>query len=313
MADEAAKTAVADLVIDPGPVRGELAAARPWLEERWTLEDLHDPARQAQASAALTQRVPGLGSLFTQVRDTVARAGAAVLRGVPTESDMMLVTISSWLGAVQVIRPGLPLVDNLRPAAGAAEVTRNADSRHQLSPHTDSSILAGAQDFILILGCVGNSDPAGGGESILVFVDEVAHELRRRGHSGALTLLQDHVFPNLNVPADAGQVPVTTAVLGRRPDGALVTRFRDEALRAGLASPEAEVMPTPLHRRALREFTAAVLSPSAQRRIRLTEGDMLMVDNGRVMHGRSAISYGVRRHLKRTFAKRAPSGRRGTA
>ena len=29
-----------------------------------------------------------------------------------------------------------------------------------------------------------------------------------------------------------------------------------------------------------------------------------MVDNGRVMHGRTAISPGVRRHLKRTFARR---------
>ena len=60
--------------------------------------------------------------------------------------------------------------------------------------------------------------------------------------------------------------PLTTAVLGRRADGALVAWFRHEALRAGLESPLAQVMPSTVHRQALTVFSDAVLSPRRQRR-----------------------------------------------
>lgn len=303
---------VSDLVIDLGAASGQLAAAVGWLQQQWTLADLHDPAAQAAASAALTGQIPQLEPLLGRARHMVDTAGAAILRGVPAESDAMLVTVSRLLGPVQVIRPGLPLVDDLRPAAGETSATRNADSRRPLSPHTDSSVLPGAPEFFLVLGCVCNSDPAGG-ESTLIFVDEVARELSRRGAGNALALLHDRVFPNLNVPAEAGRAPVTTAVLGRRDRGTLVARFRHEALQAGLESPAAEVAPSPAHRQALADFTDAVLSPGMQRRVRLAAGDVLMADNGRVMHGRTAISPGVRRHLKRTFARRAGAGWRQTA
>jgi Taurine catabolism dioxygenase TauD, TfdA family len=302
-----------DLIIDLGAAAGELTGAVSWLEARWPAEDLRDPAIQVQASAGLTERIPLLTPLFRRARDTAADAGAVILRGVPTRSDAMLIAVSSLLGPVQVIRPGLPLVDDLMPAATEAEAIRNADSRRTLSPHTDSSDLASAPDFFLILGCVYNSDPAGGGESILVFVDEVARELRRIGAARALDLLQDQVFPSLNLPAAAGKAPVIIPVLARRSDGTLTARFRAEALRAGLESPAAEATPPQTHQQALADFTCAVLSPALQRRVRLTEGDLLVADNGRVMHGRAVISDGVRRHLKRTFAKRPGSSQEQAA
>lgn len=56
--------------------------------------------------------------------------------------------------------------------------------------------------------------------------------------------------------------------------------------------------------RALEQFRALVESPRHQVRFRLERGDVLVVDNRRVLHGRTAIATPSRRHLRRLWIER---------
>ena len=94
---------VSDLIIETGPLRDGLATAVRLLQREWTLEELDEPAEQTAAAALVARQVPGLDRVLGRARDTLNRKGAAILRGVPAESDVMLVAITSILGPVEAI------------------------------------------------------------------------------------------------------------------------------------------------------------------------------------------------------------------
>lgn len=52
-------------------------------------------------------------------------------------------------------------------------------------------------------------------------------------------------------------------------------------------------------RPAVDAFADLVRSPALERRVRLTPGDLLVIDNTRMLHGRGALVTGSVRHLKR--------------
>lgn len=294
---------IEELVVPLGDAREQLAAAAPDHERAFPPDTLREHDAQARALGALVELVPALGEILRRARAQVDDIGAVILRGVPLEHDSALVALAGHFGHVTVNRPDWPLVDDIAPRDDA---TRQGPStgRGQLTPHTDSSAIERPEDFLL-LGCLFNSDPAGGGESILVFLDDVLERLDAED----VALLEDETFPTVQ-PHEPEAVPTTIAVLRRRADGRHTIRYRAEALEAGLASPRAEISPSRRHRDALRRIVETIESGGVQRHTRLAAGDLLVLDNARVMHGRTAISAGVRRHLKRCYAMRPTPGTR---
>lgn len=272
-----------------------------WIQDTFPADHHADPERQQEARAGLCARISGLSDLLDEAAAAVRAANAVVLRGVPAINESMLVALASAVGPVVVARPDLPLVDDLAPKGDSDESTRSGDRRDALNPHTDNSTAVTPPE-VLVLAFVHNSDPAGGGESTLVHVDDVAESMV---DSKDLDLLQESVFPSLNVPTDLGLTPTVTSVLYRRPDGTLGARYRDAALDAGIASDLALATPTAVHLEALRRFTARVLDPGIHTRVRLDTGDMLIIDNSRFLHGRTEISANAPRHLKRLYTRRS--------
>jgi alpha-ketoglutarate-dependent taurine dioxygenase len=290
-------TRIDDVVVPLGEAGDDLALAAQAHERAFPPEELRDREAQERALADLLARVPAVGEVLARARAIVDDAGAVILRGLPLEHDSVLIAVAGRFGHVTVNRPDWPLIDDIAPRDDGSRQSPSANRGH-LTPHTDSSAIERPEDF-LFLGCLFNSDPAGGGESILVFVDEVIEKLPEDD----LSLLEESTFPTVQ-PHEPGKVPATIAVLGRRRDGRYTIRYRAEALEAGLESPLAEVTPSERHRTALRRLIATVENGGVQRHTRLEAGDLMVVDNARAMHGRTAISPGVRRHLKRCYAMR---------
>jgi TfdA family taurine catabolism dioxygenase TauD len=269
-----------------------------WLEKTFPAEAYDLPERQRTARRALEQRVDGLAPVLAQTASAVRGEQAVVLRGLPTESTAMVVAVAS--AAVPVVRahPAGPLVDDLKPKPDPDELTRFADRRDGLTPHTDSSAMPNPP-AVLALAFVHNTDPDGGGESTLAHIDDVAAAL----DGTDIELLRALRYPVLDPPTDTNRTPTLISILDRRADGRLTARYWDVILDAGIASPLAPEVPSAPHLGALRQFTAAVCDPAVQTRVRLDSGDMLILDNTRFLHGRTPISPDVRRHLKRLFLK----------
>ena len=70
------------------------------------------------------------------------------------------------------------------------------------------------------------------------------------------------------------------------------------------------VRATPAGRRALRMFADLLAMGFGHRRIRLRPGDLLIVDNGRWLHGRDRLEDGSGRLLRRFWLQQAPEGLR---
>lgn len=272
-----------------------------WLEQSFPAADHASPDCQRAARRGLEGRIEGLASVFAQAASAVRDGQAVVLRGLPAECTAMVVAVASAIGPVAQDHPDFPLVDDLEPKPGADEATRFGHRSVALTPHTDGSTRSVPPE-VLVLACVHNADPVGGGESILIHVDDVAAALG----STDTELLGEPRYPTLNVPSEAGATPTLAGVLVRRADGRLTVRYFDKALEAGIASDLTAEVPSAAHLDALGRFTATVRDPAMQTRFRLDTGDMLIINNSVFLHGRTAITRNVHRHLKRLLTKLDP-------
>lgn len=223
----------------------------------------------------------------------IARCGAVVVRGVPVEDDVSLVSLTRALGEPSALGNGDGLIHDVRPRPPHEQ--RDLSSKAEAFPlHTDSTALVEPHDYVC-LACV-RSAAGAGGESRIAHVDSIRAALAERGGSRCVAALEAPVFPfPLNDPRH-GQGFRKAPILSLGKAGHTI-RYRADALAIGLrAHPDAL---SERHRRALRALDTVLADPTLHASYPLEPGDVLFVDNRRALHGRTAIAAGAQRHLRR--------------
>ncbi|WP_320785191.1 TauD/TfdA family dioxygenase [Streptomyces sp. CRN 30] len=275
--------------------------------------DLTDAAAHRELLSAVRRAAPALGDRVRHAcRPVDTPDGLFVLKGLPVDDAALGPTPGHWsaaggAGALHDIvllllsaLMGTPLawegqqdgrfVHNIVPSPGHERAQTGASSATLLSPHTEDAFHPG-RAHLLVLGCLRNHDR----------VATTAASVRRARLSDAdVDLLSRPVLPILPDAAytqarnHVGRPPAV-ATLWRSPDGPRL-RF-DPAYtpldRAGAA-----------HRAAYRRLTDELTRVSVA--VTLAPGDVLVVDNDLVVHGRvpfRARYDGTDRWLKRTSVR----------
>jgi len=218
--------------------------------------------------------------------------GVALLRHVPAETNTITV-VANWLGHVPANLyaddPGQPAIGNVRVDPAVSVATNMC---HFLGPHTDTcwrQTLSG----LVLLHCL-KSHPQGG-RSIVVDGFTVARRMREIDEAGYQLLC--------NVPLNFGSKVDNRddwRVLGRvisvSADGEL------EGIRYNGNSIDQLELPgeliDPVYR-ALENFESILYDKSLWWQPLLQPGDLLVVDNHRILHGREAFDPSAgERHLQ---------------
>lgn len=208
--------------------------------------------------------------------ESVQRYGFARMRGTPPSADF-LEALALRVGPIRETNFG-----RIFDVRTTAEQTSNAYTAVALPPHTDLSTRE-YQPGLQYLHCVANA--AEGGDSVLVDGLAVCRRLAEVD-AAAWTLLTSRRLPFANRSADcdyrhAG--PVIELDAQGEPDTLRFTMW----LRAPLAGPIEEARAL---YRALRSVIRLAEDPSLVFSFRLAPGDLLLMDNRRILHGRRAFS-----------------------
>ena len=182
--------------------------------------------------------------------------------------------LPSRLGATRV---------TVNPKASSVEdaVTRYSRTTIALEPHTDSSQQKNPHSIVIF----GMSRPDDfGGETQMVVIDELLPLL----DSETAELLRQPIWP-------MGKQPKPILETGSASDETRISYYRkqlDRSLELG-ASLSAQQMT------ALSALDAAITHLSAQRSFRLQKGETLLINNHKVLHGRTALAEGSERLMIR--------------
>ena len=228
---------------------------------------------------------PGLGPALRE-------AGAVLVRGVDVADDRALLDVVGRAAEpAGQGEAGDVLVFDVTPKPDGGDLS---STRQEFDLHTDSTFMAVPHD-VIALGCQ-RAAPGGGGRSLVVRIDAVVHELRRRDEQ-ALEVLQRPAFPFALKTGEGVQVGLLP-VLEQAPDGWRV-RYRGDItarlVEHGVAVDDEAVG-------ALAAFRAAASRCAELVAFDLEPGDVLLVDNRRALHGRTAIADDADRLLRRVKA-----------
>ena len=215
----------------------------------------------------------------------LADHGFAILHQVPKEPGQVAV-VGDRLGYVRATNYGrifdvisVPNPNNLANTALALGV-------HTDNPYRDPT--PGLQ----LLHCLEAGAP--GGDTLLVDGFRAAEALRQRHPEDFARLSQLPLpFHFADIRAD---LKASTPVISVDFEGRVTAVHYNNRSMAPLDLPEAEILPW---YRAYRRFAAILREPAGELRIRLEPGDLLIMENNRALHGRTAFdpSRG-RRHLQ---------------
>jgi gamma-butyrobetaine dioxygenase len=222
----------------------------------------------------------------------VVRSGRAILSGVPARPGAVLEVVERF-GFVRQTNYGR--IFDVRIADDPANL---AFSDRALGPHTDNPYRDPAPTLQL-LHCLASS--LDGGETILVDGFAAADQLRSESPGSYGHLAR---WPVRWRYGDADtEMTVERPVLELDPQGTLLAVRYNE--RSRCPSP-----PRPHtadeHLLALQRFAAVLDRPGLRVRLTLGPGDLVLFDNRRVLHGRTAFSGPDlgRRHLQGCYAER---------
>lgn len=234
-----------------------------------------------------------LADTATDLGEQLGRSGYAVLRGVPVDSDQVLLDLAGRLGEPTDVGNAGTLIHEVAPRP-LLEQTDLSSMRDPFPLHTDSTPLLEPHAYVL-LACV-EADASGGGESRVLHADDLVDALRTRFGDDVVDALSEPVYPfPFNDPSQGTGVR-REAVLSFGPGGARVM-YRADALELGAAAdPDAL---SERHRSALDALREVVVDGGLGESFALAPGDVLVIDNARVLHGRTAIAPGARRVLRR--------------
>ena len=225
-----------------------------------------------------------LGHWLRQVRDL----GFALLTGVPTESGTVCRVIELF-GYVRETNYG-----RLFDVVSVEKPTNLAYTGLALGNHTDNPYRDPVPQLQL-LHCL--EAAAEGGESIVVDGFLAADRLRRE-QPDSFTLLTQHAVPFRYVEKGTVDIQTRAPLIELDSEGEVRAVRYNNRSAAPIDLPEDVVVP---YYRAYRRFGRLLHDPQATAGFRLAAGDLFIVDNQRVLHGRRGFGSG-RRHLQGAYA-----------
>ncbi|RBQ20661.1 hypothetical protein DP939_06130 [Spongiactinospora rosea] len=244
----------------------------------------------------LREVCPDAVGALASVSKALSDDGLALLQGVPTDSDVLLALMCQFVGGlVAATERPVRYIDHVTPSDATDPRQRpHSQRRTALMPHTDQSA-RGEPPHYLVLACVAN-DAETGGESVLVRIEPIAQWLAA-SDPRSYDLLQEPEFPIFNVPKRDFAITAPLLTVEER-DGTRrhALRFRDEAVRAGMREMN---RPSDAHVAAFERLSSEIHDERWWSVHRLVPGEVLFLDNRRVLHGRKAILGERHRDLKR--------------
>jgi gamma-butyrobetaine dioxygenase len=217
---------------------------------------------------------PGDAQLATWL-ESFLTLGFVILEGVPSEPGMVL-KVAAQFGFVRETNFGA--LFNVRSTPGAIDLAYTSVA---LDPHTDNPYRTPVPG-IQLLHCLVNE--TSGGLSTLVDGFAVAHALRA-SHAQAFSVLASTPvrfrYTDVDTELTASAPPIALDVTG--------------ALAAIHFSPRLDFVPLfdperlEAYYRARRLFDARLRAPDFQIRFLLGNGDLVMFDNTRLLHGRTGF------------------------
>jgi gamma-butyrobetaine dioxygenase len=241
-----------------------------------------DPPRATYAEVASGGKA--LARWLAHIRDE----GLALLSGVPTEEGMVCRVVELF-GYVRETNYG-----RLFDVISVEKPNNLAFTGLALGNHTDNPYRDPVPQLQL-LHCLQAAEE--GGESIVVDGFHAAERLRREAPED-FDLLTRHAVPFRYVDRGAVDLRSAAPLIELDTEGRVrAVRYNNRAA-APFDLPEDIVAP---FYRAYRRFGRLLHDPSAIVSFRLGAGDLFIVDNQRVLHGRRGFGRG-RRHLQGTYA-----------
>ncbi|MQY04342.1 hypothetical protein ACRB68_23950 [Actinomadura sp. RB68] len=208
-------------------------------------------------------------------------------------TDAELVDAVSFAGTAVAAGNGTPgrLVWDVRPDPSSSPdvVSRGRDA---FDPHTDSTHDDRPHPVIALAMVT----PGEGGRSLLAPVARILDLLHARGQQEQARLLGDACFPFAGDGPD-GHPIVRRPILTFDDRGGARVRYHGRILDWCARQPSGRLDDE--HAAALDAFRSALLAPGTVSHLTLREGDVLVIDNHRVLHGRTEITGAGRRHVKR--------------
>ncbi|WP_295531784.1 TauD/TfdA family dioxygenase [Novosphingobium sp. Chol11] len=269
--------------LDPAPI------APP--RRLWLKEDEADTGKvdyQAYASDEQFRRA---------VLARVARQGWALLSGVPTRPDAVEDVVRRF-GFIRETNYGRTFAVRSAPAASNLAFTDAGLAPHSDNPYRDP--VPGLQ----LLHCL--VDASMGGETRLVDGFAAAEALHAADPGGFAVLAATPVHFAWGDGANALQTALPVITLDTGGEIAAI-RFNHRAFKAIAAPPEQRTR----WRAAYRALAALIEAPETGATFRLGAGDLVIMDNTRVLHGRRAFTddpgadkRGGGRHLVGAYADR---------
>lgn len=267
--------------------------------ERWTIDELTDAEVRRRVLGRLYEEMPDLRDFLALAAESLDQHGAVILEAIPASNPTLLITLTAF-GDISDEDNGHPntLVWDVRPSSSSGAIRSQRPDEFPL--HTDSAHLDHPHRFVG-LGCVKPS-ANGDGVSLLVSAAGSREKLCEAGGENQFQLLHDACFPFASTSSDG--FPVAFRPIFESMGAKLKVRYRGPLVRRGLALVGRRL--DAAHLDALEAFEAVLRCPSLPARVLLKRHDLLVFDNRRVLHGRSATHLGSGRHLKRLRLRGRP-------
>ncbi len=233
----------------------------------------------------LACQAPQLPDRLRAARAEFAASGAVVLSEVPIDQDDVLIGLSSWFGDVTRMGNGPPPGHLIRDLTWAPD----AGATPMLELHTDSAYSPHPHAAIA-LGCAENSEGDWGNTELTAISDVV--DLLSTKDIAALTSIPVRFAKmrsgRLEQQFDAPILSLT--------DSGATCRFNPEHLTHGVG--QSAPLGEPIAE-AIRQVGDLVNCAAIKVRTKLEPNDLLVIDNWRVLHGRTALGGRAARHLRR--------------
>lgn len=230
------------------------------------------------------------GAALAEWLGLVARYGCAILRGAPAEEGTVC-RVVEWFGYVRETNYG-----RLFEVKAVVNPNNLAYTGMALSVHTDNPY-RDPPPGLQLLHCLQNT--AAGGDSILVD-GFMAAKILAKENAAHERELSRHAVP-FRFNDDVADIRNRLPILDIAPVGGLrAVNYNNRSL-AALDVPNDE---QPAYYAAYRHFSEILERSGLTLRFKMESGDLFIVDNRRVLHGRTAFSDGGGRHLQGCYADR---------
>ncbi|MEQ9366414.1 MAG: TauD/TfdA family dioxygenase [Leptospirales bacterium] len=275
-------------------LREQSFASDPGAQEstRWQPTESWDAATFAERPTVAYDEIVASPAALRDWLSRVRRRGFALLRDVPRTPGYVL-KIAALFGYVRETNYG-----RLMDIQCQGEPNNLVFSNAALAPHTDNPY-RDPVPTLKLLHCLKNCAAPDDGASLLVDGFGAAEELRRTAPDQFSLLAGVKVLFRF---ADAGaSLECERTVIDVDPDGAIRGVYFNHRSMAPLRLPPGVLES---YYRAYLAFAKKLQSTRNQIRFQLQPGDLYIVDNRRVLHGRTKYQNPFERHLQACYADR---------